>query len=299
LNEERPGTIAERFETHRAHLKAVAYRMLGSLSEAETAVQEAWLRLSLVDPSTVDNLRGWLTTAVARVSLDMLRARKGREEPAGLEVPEPIVTEGDELDPEHQALLADSIGLALLVVLDTLAPAERVAFVLHDLFQMPFEEIAPIVGATPAAARQLASRGRRRVQGAAATSDRDLGRQREVVDAFLVASRAGNSNALLAVLHPEVMLRADVGAKVANTWMVVRSARAVGERAIHFSRLAQHARPALVNGTWGLLTSPGGRPFSIMSFVITEGKIVDIIVLSDPARIGRLALPAAAAEPER
>ena len=224
--------LAERFEANRTHLRAVAYRMLGSLSEADDAVQEAWLRLSRSDTSGVENLGGWLTTVVARVCLDMLRSRKSRrEEPLGAHVPEPIVSREDGIDPEHEALLADSVGLALLVVLETLAPAERLAFVLHDMFAVPFDEIAPIVGRSPAAARQLASRARRRVQGAATAPDADLTRQREVVDAFLAASRGGDFDALLAVLDPDVVLRADRAAVQAGASREVRGAAAVAEHA--------------------------------------------------------------------
>ena len=225
--------LAERFEANRTHLRAVAYRMLGSLSEADDAVQEAWLRLSRSDTSGVENLGGWLTTVVARVCLDMLRSRKSRrEEPLDAHVPEPIVSREDGIDPEHEALLADSVGLALLVVLETLAPAERLAFVLHDMFAVPFDEIAPIVGRSPTAARQLASRARRRVQGAATVPDADLTRQREVVDAFLAASRGGDFDALLAVLDPDVVLRADRAAVPAGASREVRGAAAVAEQAL-------------------------------------------------------------------
>jgi RNA polymerase sigma factor (sigma-70 family) len=285
--------LAERFEAHRTHLRAVAYRMLGSLSEADDAVQEAWLRLSRSDTSGVENLGGWLTTVVARVCLDMLRSRKSRRvEPLGAHMPDPIVSREDGIDPEHEALLADSVGLALLVVLETLAPAERLAFVLHDMFAVPFDEIAPIVGRSPTAARQLASRARRRVQGAAPVPDADLTRQREVVDAFLAAARGGGFDALLAVLDPDVVLRVDSGAVPlgASHREVVRGARAVAEQALTFSRFARFARPALVNGAAGLVTAPEGQPFSVMGFTIRRGKIVEIDVLADPARLRQLDL---------
>jgi RNA polymerase sigma factor (sigma-70 family) len=283
--------LAERFEAHRAHLRAVAYRMLGSVSEADDAVQEAWLRLSRSDADAITNLGGWLTTVVARVSLDMLRSRRSRrEEPLGPHVPAPIVSHADGLDPEHQALLADSVGLALLVVLETLAPAERLAFVLHDMFGMPFDEIAPIVSRSPAAARQLASRARRRVQGAAPPPDPDLKRQRAVVDAFLAASREGDFEGLVATLDPEVVLRSDGGTLRADASHEVHGARAVAERAFMFRRLAQFAQPALVNGGAGLVTVREGEPVSVMGFTVTGGKIVEIDILADPARLGELDL---------
>ena len=281
--------LAERFEAHRTHLRAVAYRMLGSLSEADDAVQEAWLRLSRSDTSGVENLGGWLTTVVARVCLDLLRSRKGqREEPVGARVPDPIVSREDGSDPEHEVLLADSVGLALLVVLETLAPAERLAFVLHDMFALPFEEIGPIVGRSATAARQLASRG----QGAATLPDVDLPRQREVVDAFLAASRNGDFDALLAVLDPDVVLRADRGGVASKE---VRGAAAVAKQSLFFSRLASAdriVRPALVNGAAGVVAFEDGRPQSVMGFTIRRGKIVEIYVLADPARLGQLDLAA-------
>src|SRR3989441_13163523 len=246
--------LAERFEANRSHLRKVAYRMLGSPTDAEDAVQEAWLRLSRSGTSGVENLGGWLTTVVARVCLDMLRSRKSRrEEPFDARVPEPLAAREDPIDPEHEALLADSIGLALLVVLETLAPAERVAFVLHDMFDLPFDEIAPIVGRSPTAARQLASRARRRVQGAATVPDADLTRQREVVDAFLAASRGGDFDALLAVLDPDVVLRADRAAVAAGASGEVRGAPAVARQ---FSGRARVAQPALVNGAAGAEWAP-------------------------------------------
>ncbi|TWP46319.1 sigma-70 family RNA polymerase sigma factor [Lentzea tibetensis] len=270
--------LALQFESHRNHLKAVAYRMLGSLAEADDAVQEAWLRLSRSDSDEIDNLGGWLTTVVARVCLNMLRSR--REEPLDLRVPDPIITQG----PEHEAELADSVGLALLVVLDTLAPAERLAFVLHDMFAVPFDEIAPMVGRTPTAARQLASRARRRIQGTA-VPEPDLGRQREVVDAFLAASRGGDFDALVAVLHPDVVLRADTG-----TVREVTGAVAVAENALMFRQLAAIAQPVLVNGTAGLLTAPDGKPISVMGLTIVDGRIVEIDILADPDRLAQLDL---------
>jgi RNA polymerase sigma factor (sigma-70 family) len=283
--------LAEQFEANRPHLRAAAYRMLGSLSEADDAVQEAWLRLSRADTSGVKNLGGWLTTVVARVCLDMLRARKARREvPLGARVPDPIVSRAGGGGPEYEALLADSVGLALLVVLETLAPAERLAFVLHDMFAVPFDEIAAIVGRTPAAARQLASRARRRVQGAAPVPDADLTRQREVVDAFLAAARGGDFDALLAVLDPDVVLRGDRGAVPAGASREVRGARAVAEQALAFSQLGQFAQPVLVNGAAGVVVAPGGRPFSVVGFTVSRGKIVEIDVLADPARLARLDL---------
>jgi RNA polymerase sigma factor (sigma-70 family) len=284
--------LAERFEANRPHLRAVAYRMLGSLSEADDAVQDAWLRLGRADTGGVQNLGGWLTTLVARVCLDRLRARSSRrEEPLGLDarVPEPIIGREDTIDPEQQALLADSVGLALLVVLETLAPAERLAFVLHDTFGVPFEEIAPIVGRSPTAARQLASRARRRVQGAA-VPDGDLARQRVVVDAFLAAAREGDFAALLAVLDPDVVVRADYGALRPGASRVIRGARAVAEQALTFARLSPFARPALVNGAAGIVATRRGQPFSVMGFTVRHGKIVEIDILADPARLHQLDL---------
>jgi RNA polymerase sigma factor (sigma-70 family) len=283
--------LAERFEAHRSQLRAVAYRMLGSLSDADDAVQEAWLRLSRADTSGVENLGGWLTTVVARVCLDMLRVRSSRrEQPLGVHLPDPILSRVDGLDPEQQALLAEGVGLALLVVLDTLAPAERLAFVLHDTFAVPFEQIAAIVGRSPAATRQLASRARRRVQAAAPVPDADLARQRSVVDAFFAAARRGDFDALVAVLDPDVMLRADRGAVPVSPAGVVRGAPAVARQALTFARLALFVRPALVNGTAGVVVASGGRPFSVMGFTVRGGKIVEIDVLADPARLRQLDL---------
>ena len=285
--------LAKRFEEHRSHLRAVAYRMLGSLSEADDAVQEAWFRLSRSETSGIENLGGWLTTVVGRVCLDMLRSRTSRRvvplgEPLGTRVPEPLVSRADGIDPEHEALLADSVGLALLVVLETLTPAERLAFVLHDMFSVPFEEIAPVVGRSPTAARQLASRARRRVQGEAHVPDTDLATQREVVDAFLAASRDGDFDTLLAVLDPDVVLRIDGGAVRAGLSREVRGARAVAEQTLTFSRLSPFVRPALVNGAAGVVVAPRGRPFSVMGFTIRGGKIVEVDILADPARLSRL-----------
>ncbi|GLW06838.1 DNA-directed RNA polymerase sigma-70 factor [Microtetraspora sp. NBRC 13810] len=278
--------LAERFEENRTHLRAVAYRMLGSLSEADDAVQEAWLRLSRTDTAAVENLSGWLTTVVGRVCLDMLRSRTSRrEESLGTHIPDPIVSRHDGVDPEHQALLADSVGLALLVVLQTLGPAERLAFVLHDMFAMPFEEIAPIVDRTPAATRQLASRARRRVRGTAPVPEADLGRQREVVDAFLAAARDGDFDLLVSVLDPDVVLRADYG-----TVREIRGARAVARRALNFSQFARFGRPALVNGAAGLVTAPQGRAMAVMGFTVKDGMIAEIDVLADPERLERLDL---------
>jgi RNA polymerase sigma-70 factor (ECF subfamily) len=282
--------LADRFEQNRAHLRAVAYQMLGSLSEAEDAVQEAWLRLSRSGGSGIENLGGWLTTVVARVCLDLLRARRSRrEEPLGAHVPDPIVSRAGGMDPEQEALLADSVGLALLVVLETLGPAERLAFVLHDMFDLPFDEIAPIVGRSPVAARQLASRARRRVQGAAPAADADPGRQRQAVEAFLAAARGGDLDALLAVLDPDVVLRGDSGPGAAR---VVQGARAVAKGAVAASRLAQRARVVLVNGTPGIVAfNPDGRLRSVTGFTVRDGKIVAINVLADPERLRRIEVP--------
>jgi RNA polymerase sigma-70 factor (ECF subfamily) len=282
--------LAERFEENRTHLRAVAYRMLGSLSEADDAVQESWLRLSRSGTSGVENLGGWLTTVTARVCLDLLRSRKSRrEEPLGAHVPEPVVTREDGVDPEYEVLVAESVGLALLVVLETLAPAERVAFVLHDMFDLPFDEIAPIVGRSTAAARQLASRARRRVQGAATVPGVDRPSQRGVVDAFLAASRSGDLKALLAVLDPDVVLRADGTAVHAGASSEVRGAAGVANT---FSGRARAAQPALVNGAAGLVWAPGGRPRVVFGFALRRGKIVEIDMIADPERLRRLDLAA-------
>jgi RNA polymerase sigma factor (sigma-70 family) len=278
--------LAERFETHRPRLRAVAYRMLGSASEADDAVQEAWLRLSRADAGEIENLGGWLTTVVARVCLNLLQSRKSRrEEPLGAHLPEETATGQDGPDPEQQALLADSVGLALLVVLDTLAPAERLAFVLHDMFDVPFEEIAPIVGRSPAAARQLASRARRRVRGAEAAPDADHARQRAVVDAFLAAARGGDFQALLAVLDPDVVLRSDQAAVQVGASGELHGAAVVADT---FAGRARAARPALIDGAAGLVWTPGGVPRVVFGFTIAGGRIVAIDVVADPERLSRL-----------
>jgi RNA polymerase sigma factor (sigma-70 family) len=285
--------LAERFEANRTHLRAVAYRMLGSRSEADDAVQEAWLRLSRSDTREVENLSGWLTTVVSRVCLDMLRSRASRrEEPLDLDPSEPMPTVagiGSETgrDPEREALLADSVGLALLVVLETLTPAERVAFVLHDMFELPFDEIAPIVGRSTTAARQLASRARRRVQGAGPAGNPDRARQRQVVDAFLAASRGGDFNALLALLDPDVVLRADQVAVQTGAPSEVRGATDVAKT---FAGRARVARLALVNGVAGLVWAPSGRPRVVFEFTISDGKIVAIDLVADPDQLSQLDL---------
>ncbi len=280
--------LANEFDGYRTHLRAVAYRMLGSMSEADDAVQESWLRLSRSDTSGVENLGGWLTTVVARVCLDMLRSRESRhEEPLDEHIPDPIASREEEIDPEHEALLADSVGLALLVVLNTLNPAERLAFVLHDLFAVPFDEIAPIVGRSPTATRQLASRARRRVQGAATDSDVDLTRQREVVDAFLAASRSGDFDALLAVLDPDAVLRADQAAVHMGASEEVRGALAVAKQ---FSGRARAAKLALVNGAIGLVWATSGRSRVVFNFTTMGKKIIAIDMLADPERLLELDL---------
>jgi RNA polymerase sigma factor (sigma-70 family) len=286
--------LAEQFEEHRPHLRAVAYRMLGSTAEADDAVQEAWLRLSRSDAGEIDNLGGWLTTVVARVCLNALRARRRHgEEPLGPHVPDPLIDAADGSSPEHEALLADSVGLALLVVLETLPPAERLAFVLHDMFGVPFDEIAPIVDRSPEAARQLASRARRRLRGAAPQPDPDRARQREVVEAFFAASRDGDFEALVAVLDPDVVLHADGGVLRPDATVVVRGAETVARRALMFSRMAPHTRPALVNGTPGVVViPPDGKVFSIMAFTVADGKIVEIDALVDPERLAAVDLSA-------
>ena len=288
--------LAERFEEHRAHLRAVAYRMLGSLTEADDAVQDTWLRLSGSGAGEVENLGGWLTTVVARVCLNMLRARNvRREESFEAHVPDPIVSPGGELQPEEEAVLADSVGLALLIVLDTLTPAERLAFVLHDLFELPFEEIAPLIGRTPAAARQLASRARRRVKGADLPApDPDLARQREVVDAFFSAARAGDFDSLVALLDPDVVLRIDAGARYPAASMVIHGAATVAKQARRgltsiLARQAVHVSPALVNGAAGVVVTMDGRPMSVMGFTIDAAKIVEIDAVADPDRVRRIA----------
>jgi RNA polymerase sigma factor (sigma-70 family) len=283
--------LAERFEQHRAHLRAVAYRMLGSLSEADDAVQDTWLRLSRTDAGEVEDLGAWLTTVVARVSLNMLRARNARRsEPLGPHLPDPIVDRADGSDPEHQALLADSVGLALLVVLETLTPAERLAFVLHDMFAVPFEAIAPIVERSPEAARQLASRARRRVRRTAPVIDADLTIQWEVVDAFLAAARDGDFDALVAVLDPDVVLRADGGAVRAGASHEVRGARTVAGQALLWSRVDLTMQRALINGAAGLVATRDGQPFSVCAVTVRGGKIVEMDILADPERLAQLDL---------
>jgi RNA polymerase sigma-70 factor (ECF subfamily) len=280
--------LAERFQAERTHLRAVAYRMLGSISEADDAVQQTWLRLSRADSDSIENLGGWLTTVVARVCLNMLRSRTSRrEEPLEVHVPDPLVSGVAAIDPEQETLLADSVGLALLVVLDTLTPAERLAFVLHDMFAVPFDDIGAMVGRTPDAARQLASRARRRVQRDAAVPDTDLGRQREVVDAFFAAARHGDFDALVAVLDPEVVLRSDGGGRPAAT-ALIRGAAAVAGQALTFSHLSAFVRPALVNGAAGVVVAPAGRPTSVLAFTVRGGRIVEIDAIADPARLRRL-----------
>jgi RNA polymerase sigma-70 factor (ECF subfamily) len=284
--------LTDRFEEHRTRLRAVAYRMLGSVSEADDAVQDAWLRLSRADTSGVENLAGWLTTVVARVCLNMLRSREQRREKPldDPHVPNPIISHANGVDPEHEALLADSVGLALLVVLETLTPAERLAFVLHDMFAVPFEEIAPMIERSPAAARQLASRARRRVQDQAPAPDPDLTRQREVVDAFFAASRNGDFDALVAVLDPDVVLRSDGGLARPRQTHVIHGARAVAGQAITARALSPFVRPALINGAAGVVVAPHGRPQFVMAFTVAGGKIVAIDVLADPERLQELDL---------
>jgi RNA polymerase sigma-70 factor (ECF subfamily) len=281
--------LAERFQQHRPRLRAVAYRMLGSTSEADDAVQEAWIRLSRSRADEIDNLEAWLVTVVGRVALNMLRARNTRrEEPLDVRVPDPIVDPTDGTDPEHEALLADSVGLALLVVLETLTPAERLAFVLHDMFAVPFEEIAPIVERSPEATRQLASRARRRVRGAAPVPDADLTVQWEVVEAFLAAAREGDFDALVAVLDPDVVLRADGG--LTGLTRHVRGAESVAGQALLWARVDLTLRRALVNGAAGMVTFLHGRPFSIAAMTVRDGKIAEIDFLTDPERLARLDL---------
>jgi len=286
-------SLAERFEDHRAHLRAVAYRMLGSLSEADDAVQESWLRLSRADRSDVENLSAWLTTVVARVCLNVLRSRRTRrEEPLPPYLPDPVVSRAEGVDPEQHALLADSVGLALQVVLDTLAPAERLAFVLHDMFGVPFEEIAPMVGRTPTAARQLASRARRRVRVSEPTPDTGLPHQREVVDAFFAAARDGDFEALLAVLDPDVVLRTDLSTKPAGARREFRGAQVVARGARAGAQPGRVAKPALVNGAAGAVVFADGAPFALMAFTVVRGKIVAIDAITDPERLRRIDLSA-------
>jgi RNA polymerase sigma-70 factor (ECF subfamily) len=275
--------LAQQFEQHRLHLRKVAYRMLGSVTEADDAVQEAWLRLSRSDAGEIENLRAWLTTVVARVSLNALRTRTTRAEAPldDVHVPDPLISPVTHVDPEQEALLADSVGLALLVVLETLTPAERLAFVLHDMFAVPFDEIAPMVGRSSTATRQLASRARRRVQGEAPTPTDDLPRQREVVDAFFAAARDGDFDALVAVLHPDAVLRADsaAGSEVRH------GAQAIARGAMRFAHLAPHVRPVLVNGAAGVVVAPEGRVITVMAFTVVAGRIVAIDAIADPERL--------------
>jgi len=285
--------LHDRFEAQRPRLRSVAYRMLGSVADADDAVQEAWLRLDRTDPTEIDNLEAWLTTVTARVCLNALRTRQRRREvPVDVHVPEPVVSPADGLGPEDEALLADSVGLALMVVLDSLAPAERVAFVLHDLFAVPFEEVADLLDRTPAAARQLASRARRRVRGGAPAPDPDLARQREVVDAFFAAARNGDLDGLIAVLDPEVVLRADGGASKARQTVEIRTAAVIAAQAAMAAKLSRHVQPALVNGTAGAVVVVNGTPFSVMAFTVHDGRIAAIDVLYDPERLARLDLTA-------
>jgi RNA polymerase sigma-70 factor (ECF subfamily) len=284
--------LAEQFEEHRPHLRRVAYRMLGTIDDSDDAVQEAWLRLSRSDDSAIENLGGWLTTVVGRVCLDMLRTRRSRREDyIGSWLPEPVVTVGDQSDPEHESLLADSVGLALLVVLETLAPAERLAFVLHDMFGLPFEEIAPIVDRSPAATRQLASRARRRVRGANPESNGDLAEQRVVVDAFLAAAREGDFESLIAVLDPDVVFRMDLGPDSPRARPKVEGAEAVARqilaRGVPFAPLA---RPAIVNGTAGAIVGLRGRPFAVAGFTVSNGRITEIDIIADPEKLPHLVL---------
>jgi RNA polymerase sigma-70 factor (ECF subfamily) len=281
--------LAERFEEHRIHLRAVAYRMLGSLAEADDAVQDAWLRVSRSGADEVENLRAWLTTIVARVALNMLRSRRIRhEEPLEASVPDPVITTDGVLHPEEEAILADSVGLALQVVLDTLPPAERLAFVLHDMFELPFEEIAPMVGRSTVAARQLASRARRRVKGAARVPDADVPRQREVVDAFFAAARGGDFDGLVAVLDPDVVLRADFGPGRPGS-RVVRGAAAVAGQALAYARPTARLHPALLNGAAGVVVTLAGRAIAVMGFTVAGGKVVEIDAIGDPDRVRRVA----------
>jgi RNA polymerase sigma factor (sigma-70 family) len=283
--------LAQQFEEYRPHLRAVAYRMLGSLSETDDAVQDAWLRVSRADASEVENLRAWLTTIVARVALNMLRTRRTRrEQPLDVHVPDPIIDPADGTNPEHEALLADSVGLALLVVLETLTPAERLAFVLHDMFALPFEDIASIVERSPEATRQLASRARRRVRGAAPVPDPDLTAQWEVVEAFLAAARHGDFDALIAVLDPDVVLRADGGGEAGLTRHVQGAAAVAGQALYWTQQVELTVRHALVNGAPGIVSLQDGKPFSVGAFTVKNGKIAEIDILADPARIARLDL---------
>ena len=287
-----PEWLTEGFEKNRGRLRAVAYRMLGSLAEADDAVQEAWLRVARADASDVDNLSAWLTTIVARISLNMLRSRNTRrEEPLDTHVPDPVITRADGPSPEDEAVMADSVGLALQVVLETLTPAERLAFVLHDTFGLPFEEIAPMVGRSPAAARQLASRARRRVRGAD-VPDRDVARQREVVDAFFAAAHSGDFDALVAVLDPHVVSRIDGGTGGVVASGVLHGAATVARQTLAIASSSAPKHPVLVNGAAGVVITLGGRPVAVMGFTVSGGKIVEINSITDPDRIRRLDLAA-------
>ena len=283
------------FERHRPHLRAVAYRMLGSLTEADDAVQDTWMRLSRSGADDIENLGGWLTTIVARVCLNMLRSRNHRrEEPLAVHMPDPVVSLEGELQPEEQALLADSVGLALLVILDTLTPDERLAFVLHDMFELPFKQIAPVLGRTPAAAKQLASRARHRVKGAEIPADPDLARQREVVNAFFAAARQGDFDALVAVLHPDVLLRADTGAEHADASLRIHGSAAAARLVVKGMRLwlavaVTELRPVLVNGSAGVVVIMDGQPTTVISFTVAEGKIAGIDAIADPGRARKIA----------
>jgi RNA polymerase sigma-70 factor, ECF subfamily len=283
--------LADRFEEQRPHLRAVAYRMLGSLSEADDAVQDAWLRVSRAGTGEVENLGGWLTTIVARVCLNVLRSRNTRrEESLDGYLPDPDVSVERMRQPEEEAVLADSVGLALLVVLDTLTPAERLAFVLHDMFQVPFSEIAAMVGRSPEAARQLASRARRRIQRAQLpTPDPDLARQREVVDAFFRATRGGEFDSLVALLDPEVVLRSDYGGRRPSAPKVFHGAATVARQALIGALPGAELHPALVNGTAGMVITVHGRPFAVMGFTVVDSKIIEIDAIADPERVGRIA----------
>jgi RNA polymerase sigma factor (sigma-70 family) len=283
--------LANRFEEHRPHLRAVAYRMLGSLSEADDAVQDTWLRVSRAGADEVENLGGWLTTIVARIALNVLRSRNiRREESLDGHLPDPLISSEGAHQPEEEAILADSVGLALLVVLDTLSPAERLAFVLHDMFQLPFEEIASMVDRSPEAARQLASRARRRVKGAQLPApDPDLARQREVVDAFFRATRAGDFDSLVALLDPDVVLRSDYGGRRPAAPKVIHGAAAVAGQALIGAQRGAELHPALVNGTAGMVITVHGRPFAVLGFTVADGKIIEIDAIADPERVGRIA----------
>jgi RNA polymerase sigma factor (sigma-70 family) len=289
-DEMRADWLADRFEEHRPHLRSVAYRMLGSMNEADDAVQDTWLRVSRAGTSEVENLGGWLTTIVARVCLNILRARNARREQAlDGHIPDPLISPDPRSQPEEEALLADSVSLALLVVLDTLSPAERLTFVLHDMFQLPFEEIAPMVGRSPQAARQLASRARRRVKGAEIPApDPDLARQREVVDAFFQAARGGDFDALIVVLDPEVILRTDFGARRPGAPKVFHGAAAVANQALIGALPGAELHPALINGTAGVVITVHGRPVAVMGFTVAQGKIVEIDAIADPARVATI-----------